>query len=118
MGVAEVLDADVEFDAGGVDGGEPDACAEGVPRDGGALADGSLETSDVPILSSSHRFGLVEHRAGEALAGVVCLAGGQAVVQLAEHLVEQVPQRGGMPVTMVTATQVVFAARVMASLRL
>ena len=36
VGVAEVVDADVEADAGGGDGGLPDAGAEGVPGDGGA----------------------------------------------------------------------------------
>ena len=36
VGVAEVVDADVEVDAGGLDGGLPDAGAEGVAGDGGA----------------------------------------------------------------------------------
>ena len=31
VGVAEVVDADVEVDAGGCNGGQPDAGAEGVP---------------------------------------------------------------------------------------
>ena len=38
VGVAEVVDADVEVDSGGFDGGAPDAGAEGVPGDRGALA--------------------------------------------------------------------------------
>ena len=38
MSVAEVMDADVEVDSGDLDGGQPDAGAEGVPRDRGALA--------------------------------------------------------------------------------
>ena len=36
--MAEVVDADVEVDSGGPDGGQPDAGAEGVPRDRGAVA--------------------------------------------------------------------------------
>jgi len=38
VGVAEVVDADVEVESGGFDGGQPDAGAEGVPQDRGALA--------------------------------------------------------------------------------
>jgi len=52
----------------------------------------------------------VDDRAGEALAGVVGLSGCQAVVELTEHLVEQVPQCGRMPVSMVSSAQVVLAA--------
>ena len=33
VGVAEVVDSDVEVDAGGFDGGQPGPGAEGVPRD-------------------------------------------------------------------------------------
>ena len=36
--MAEVVDADVEVDAGGFDGGQPDAGAEGVAGDRGAVA--------------------------------------------------------------------------------
>lgn len=39
---------------------------------------------------------------------VVGLAGAQAVVQLAEHAVEQVPQRSGVTVTAVAAAQIVL----------
>ena len=45
---------------------------------------------------------------GKALGRVVGLAGAQAVVQLAEHAVEQVPQRSGVTVAAVAAAQVVL----------
>ena len=45
LGVAEVVDADVEVDTGGLDGGQPDAGAEGVPRDRGAVAGGDIRSS-------------------------------------------------------------------------
>jgi hypothetical protein len=43
VGVAQVVDADVEVDPGCCDGGSPDAGAEGVPRYGGALAGGEQQ---------------------------------------------------------------------------
>src|SRR4051794_657643 len=36
VGMAEVVDPDAEPDSGGLDGGQPDPGAEGVPRDRGA----------------------------------------------------------------------------------
>ena len=45
----------------------------------------------------------------EGLLSVEGLAGLQAVVELAEHLVEQVAQRGGVAVAVVSAMSVVLA---------
>jgi hypothetical protein len=55
-----------------------------------------IETSHQPKLSSSRcrRGGQVR---AEGFVGLVELAGDQAVVELAEHAVEQLPQRGDVP---------------------
>ena len=43
--MAEVVDAEVEPDAGGLDGGEPDAGAEGVAGDGCPVAGGEQQVT-------------------------------------------------------------------------
>jgi hypothetical protein len=62
-------------------------------------------------VSSRDRFGIRWRGVGEGSGRVVCLAGLQAVVQLAEHPAEQVPQRGGVPVAAFAAAQEVLTGR-------
>ena len=59
VGVAQVVDADVEVDARGGDGGSPDPGAEGVPGDGGAVAGGEQQVTgpEPPVGDRSRRAG-------------------------------------------------------------
>lgn len=71
----------------------------------------ALETSDVANLSSSDRsnvFGVSCRGVREGLDRIVGLSGRQAVAQLVQHSVEQVPQRGRVAVTALVPAQVVL----------
>jgi hypothetical protein len=68
----------------------------------------AFETSDAANLSSGGSFRLRDRGVGEGPGRVVGLAGAQAVVQLAEHAVEQVPPCSGVTVAAVAVAQVVL----------
>ena len=71
--MAEVVDADVGVDTGGLDCGQPDAGAECVPRDRGAVAGGEQQIVGTEAPGGDRVGELGEQVGGEAHgAGFVC----------------------------------------------
>ena len=72
VGVAQVVDADVEVDAAGLDGGQPDAGAEGVAGDRGAVAGGEQQVVGTEFVLVDVLAELVEESGGRPCGAIRC----------------------------------------------